>query len=317
MRRPADRPGPAPVLDEDLLPGSSETVYLEAVAAVEEETREAEPEAVRGKVGLGTWVCLGWLVLIIVLAAIAGFLPLPDPKRTGLGPVSQGFTGAHPFGLDDLGRDMLSRVIFGARVSLIVGFSSIALGLLVGGALGVVAGYYRGRIEGLIMWAMDVLLAFPALVFALAIVTFMGQSLRNVTIAIAVIAVPPIARLVRSTTLNYAQREFVLAARSLGAKNRRIIAREILPNVVVPAFSFGLIGVALAIVGEGALAFLGLSVRLPTPTWGGMIDEGRTVLQQAPHVSLVPCGVLFITILALNYLGDTLRAHFDVREGAL
>jgi peptide/nickel transport system permease protein len=287
------------------------------VAAVEEETREAEPEAVRGKVGLGTWVCLSWLVLVIVLAAIAGFLPLPDPKRTGLGPVSQGFTGAHPFGLDDLGRDMLSRVIFGARVSLIVGFSSIALGLLVGGALGVVAGYYRGRIEGLIMWAMDVLLAFPALVFALAIVTFMGQSLRNVTIAIAVIAVPPIARLVRSTTLNYAQREFVLAARSLGAKNRRIIAREILPNVVVPAFSFGLIGVALAIVGEGALAFLGLSVRLPTPTWGGMIDEGRTVLQQAPHVSLVPCGVMFVTILALNYLGDTLRAHFDVREGAL
>ena len=317
MRRPADRPGPAPVTDEDLLPGSSETVYLEAVAAAEEETREAEPEAVRAKVGFGTWVCLGWLVLIIVLAAIAGFLPLPDPKRTGLGPVSQGFTGAHPFGLDDLGRDMLSRVIFGARVSLIVGFSSIALGLLVGGALGVVAGYYRGRIEGLIMWAMDVLLAFPALVFALAIVTFMGQSLRNVTIAIAVIAVPPIARLVRSTTLNYAQREFVLAARSLGAKNRRIIAREILPNVVVPAFSFGLIGVALAIVGEGALAFLGLSVRLPTPTWGGMIDEGRTVLQQAPHVSLVPCGVMFVTILALNYLGDTLRAHFDVREGAL
>ena len=145
----------------------------------------------------------------------------------------------------------------------------------------------------------------------------MGQSLRNVTIAIAVIAIPPIARLVRSTTLNYAQREFVLAARSLGAKNRRIIAREILPNVVVPAFSFGLIGVALAIVGEGALAFLGLSVRLPTPTWGGMIDQGRTVLQQAPHVSLVPCAVMFATILALNYLGDTLRARFDVREGAL
>src|SRR4030081_1053815 len=147
MRRSADRPGltDSPLDAEALLPGSSETVYLEAVAAVEEEHREAEPEAVRRKVGVGNWVCLGWLVLIIVLAAIAGFPPLPDPKRTGLGPVSQGFTGAHPFGLDDLGRDMLSRVIFGARVSLIVGFASIGLGLLVGGALGIIAGYYRGH----------------------------------------------------------------------------------------------------------------------------------------------------------------------------
>ena len=145
----------------------------------------------------------------------------------------------------------------------------------------------------------------------------MGQSLRNVTLAIAILAIAPIARIIRASTLTFSEREFVLAARALGAKNRRIIIREILPNVALPAASFALVAVAVAIVAEGTLAFLGLSVPAPTPTWGGMIADGRTLLEQAPHISFVPSIAMFLTVLALNFVGDSLRARFDVREGAL
>jgi peptide/nickel transport system permease protein len=226
--------------------------------------------------------------------------------------------GAHFwFGTDENGRDMLSRTIYGARVSLMVGFASIFLGLVIGGGLGVVAGYYQGRIGTFIMGCMDVMLAFPALVFALVIVTFLGASLLNVTVAIAVISIPQIARIIRASTLTFAEREFVMAARTLGAKNWRIITREILPNVILPAASFVLIAVALAIVGEGTLAFLGLSVPAPQPTWGGMINEGRTFLEIDPYISLIPAAAMFVTVLAFNFAGDSLRAFFDVKEGAL
>jgi peptide/nickel transport system permease protein len=167
------------------------------------------------------------------------------------------------------------------------------------------------------MGCMDVLLAFPALVFALALISFLGQSLRNVVIAIAVLSVAPIARVIRASTLTFSEREFVVAARALGAKDFRIITREILPNVAVPTLSFGLIAVAVAIVAEGGLAFLGLSVRPPTSSWGGMINEGRTYLAHAAYMSLIPAGVLFVTVLAFNFVGDSLRSRFDPRRGAL
>jgi peptide/nickel transport system permease protein len=200
---------------------------------------------------------------------------------------------------------------------MIVGFSSIAMGLVVGGTLGLIAGYYKGRVGRLIMGLMDVLLAFPALVLALAIITFLGQNLRNVVIAIAILAVAPIARVIRASTLSFSEREFVVAARALGAKNFRIITREILPNVAVPTLSFSLVAVAVAIVAEGGLAFLGLSVRPPQPSWGGMINEGRTFLAHTPEMSLIPAAVLFITVLAFNFVGDSLRVRFDPRVGAL
>src|SRR5437764_867419 len=152
---------------------------------------------------------------------------------------------------------------------------------------------------------------------ALAIITFLGQNLPNVILAISILAIAPIARLIRSATLSVSQREFVLAARSLGAKNWRIITREILPVVMLPVFSYALIGVAVAVTAEGALAFLGLSVAAPTPTWGGMITDGRVYLQQDPWIAFIPAIVLFITVLALNFAGDSLRTRFDVREGGL
>ncbi|HZQ28224.1 MAG TPA: ABC transporter permease [Acidimicrobiales bacterium] len=277
----------------------------------------AEDVAARRKLPVLFWVSLGWLVLVAVLAVVAGVLPLPRPTETGAGPARMGPSAQHWLGTDSLGRDMLSRTIYGARVSLLVGFTSIAAGLLVGGTIGVLAGYYRGRFETVAMGAMDVLLAFPSLVFALALVSFLGPRLSTVILAIGVLSVAPIARVVRASTLTFAQREFVLAARTVGAKNRRIIVSEILPNVVPAALSFALVAVAVAIVAEGALSFLGLSVAAPTATWGSMINEGRTLLQEAPHISFVPSAAMFLTVLALNFAGDALQARFDVREGRL
>ncbi|HVT76293.1 MAG TPA: ABC transporter permease [Acidimicrobiales bacterium] len=267
----------------------------------------------RRRLGVMFWLSIGWVVLIIFLAVFAGVLPLPDPNAQRAA-INLNPSIHHLLGTDSLGRDMLSRVIYASRVSLTVGFASIFLGLLVGGSMGVIAGYYRGRVDRLLMGIADVMLAFPALVFALAIVTFLGQNLRNVTIAIAVISIAPIARIVRASTLTFAQREFVTAARTLGATNWRIIVREILPNVAIPVASFSFIAVALAIVGEGGLAFLGLSVHAPTPTWGGMINDGRSFLQDHPNLSLIPSTVLFVTVLALNFAGDALRARFDTKD---
>lgn len=276
----------------------------------------AVPFAPKRRLGVVFWVSVAWIALVILGAIFASTLPLKNPDNP-LAVPSLGASVHYPLGTDDLGRDMLARIVFGARVSIIVGFTSIAIGLAVGGTLGVIAGYYKGRIGRLIMGCMDVLLAFPALVLALAIVTFLGQNLRNVVIAIGVLAVAPIARVIRASTLTFAEREFVTAARALGAKNGRIIVREILPNVALPTLSFGLVAVAVAIVAEGGLAFLGLSVRPPTPSWGSMINEGRTYLQQAPQISLIPAAVMFLTVLAFNFVGDSLRARFDVRQGAL
>ena len=268
------------------------------------------------KLGLGFWLPVGWLMLIIILAAMAPILPLPNPNAINSAP-KLGLSTHHLLGTDDLGRDIFSRVIFGARVSLVVGFASVAMGLVVGGTLGLIAGFYGGLADTALLTLANVLLAYPSLVLALAIIAFIGQSLRNVVIVIAVLAVGPIILIVRANTLTFAQRDFVLSARALGAKGRRIIIREILPNVIPAAVAFSCVGIGLAIVAEGSLAFLGLSVPLPTPTWGGMINEGKSVLQQAPGVSLWPALAMFVTVLSLNLAGDRLRAFFDIREGAL
>jgi len=276
----------------------------------------------RKRLGIGFWVCVAWLALIVGVALLAPLLPLDDPNRTGVGPARMGpfEDGAHVLGTDALGRDMLSRVVAGARVSLAVGFMSIVFGLVLGGLIGLVSGYYRGKLEATLMGLMDALLAFPALIFGLAVITFVARSNANiwhVTLTIGVLSVPSISRIIRASTLTFSQREFVQAARTLGAKDGRILRREILPNVLPPALSFSLIAVAVAIVAEGGLAFLGLSVAPPQPTWGGMINEGRQVLRDAAHVSLVPSFVMLLTVLALNYAGDALSSKLQVREGGV
>lgn len=273
------------------------------------------------KAGVVFWLSVVWLVVIVLTAILYPVLPLENPTRTGVGPARTGpFGDAGLLGTDSLGRDMLARIAVGARVSLAVGFMSIFFGLVVGGFIGVISGYFRGKLEAVLMSLMDAMLAFPALVLGLAIITFVANNNANiwhVTFTIGVLSVPSISRIIRASTLAFSQREFVLAARTLGAKDWRIIRREILPNVLPPALSFSLIAVAVAIVAEGALAFLGLSVRPPTPTWGGMINEGRQVLRDAAHVSLIPSFVMLLTVLALNYAGDALQSKLAFREGGV
>lgn len=295
------------------MPASPVELTIDAVVEPERLDEEGAPK----RLGLLFWLSVGWLALIALLAVLADALPFHDPTVPGVGPAREGPNGQTWLGSDALGRDILARTVYGARVSLVVGFSAIAASLLIGGTIGLLAGYFRGRFETVVMGAVDVLLAFPALVLGLALVSFLGPSLGTVTLAIAVLSIAPIARIIRANTLTFAQREFVLAARTLGARNRRIIVSEILPNVLPAALSFALVAVAVAIVAEGALAFLGLSVPPPQPTWGSMINEGRTILEDAPHVSFVPSGAMFLTVLALNFAGDSLRARFEIREGKL
>ncbi|QFY06619.1 ATP-binding cassette domain-containing protein [Nonomuraea phyllanthi] len=272
---------------------------------------------VLGRMGPGFWAAAGWIALVLLAAVLADVLPLARYDETLAGPPRSGPSAAHPFGTDGLGRDVLSRVVHGARVSLGVGVGAVLLGLGIGAPLGILAGYRRRAADTVIMAVNDVAQAFPALVFALAVVAFAGANLRNVLIVLGVLGVPSWVRLVRGATLTYAEREFVLAARVLGARDRRILWREIVPNVAVPAASYAFIGMAVVVVAEGGLAFLGLSVQAPTPTWGGLINEGRTLLETAPHVVLAPSLVMFLTVLSFNLVGDRLRALTDVRESGL
>ena len=283
-----------------------------------EVTLKAEEELIAPRrLGVGFWLAAGWLVLITLLAVLAPVLPLRDPSNTLDGLPSEGlFSGHNVLGTDGAGRDLLARTIFGARISLLIGFASVAFGLLLGGTLGILAGYYRGKLEGALMALTDVSLAFPAIVFAVLLVTVLGQQLGSVLLAIGIISIAPISRLARANTLAFSQREFVVAARGLGARNLRIMRREILPNVIVPMTSLALLGVGLAIVAEGALAFLGLSVRGDVLSWGNLIESGAfgNTLKTTPLAAFVPITALFLTVLSLNFLGDRLRSYFDVRE---
>ena len=223
----------------------------------------------------------------------------------------------HWLGTDDSGRDTLARLVSGSQVALLVGVVAIAIGMLIGGTIGMIAGYFRGATEGILMTIVDIALAYPALVLAIAIVAFRGQSLFNVCLAIAIVAIPAFARIARGATLTFAEREFVTAARVMGGRHRRIIFRELLPNVILPVMAFALLAVAVAIVAEGGLAFLGLSVQAPRASWGSMIKDGYTVINEAPFVVVVPSVVMFITVLSFNLVGDKFRELFDVKEGVL
>ncbi|GAA1628584.1 dipeptide/oligopeptide/nickel ABC transporter permease/ATP-binding protein [Nonomuraea maheshkhaliensis] len=271
----------------------------------------------RRRAGLGFWLAAGWIGLILLAALLADLLPFARYDETLAGPPQSGPSAAHPFGTDGLGRDVLSRVVYGARVSLGVGIGAVLLGLGIGAPLGILAGYRRKAADAVIMAVNDVAQAFPALVFALAVVAFAGANLRNVLIVLGVLGVPSWVRLIRGATLTFAEREFVLAARVLGTRDRRILWREIVPNVAVPAASYAFIGMAVVVVAEGSLAFLGLSVQAPTPTWGGLINEGRTLMETAPHVVLAPSIAMFLTVLSFNLVGDRLRSLTDVRESGL
>lgn len=285
----------------------------------------AEPtddDLVKKTLGLAFWLCVGWLALIILAAVFAPWLPLKDPDETlinpDLGRPPYSPSPTYWFGTDQNSRDVFSRTIFGARVSLTVGFVAVASGMLIGGSLGILAGYFRGVADKIISFVFVVLLSFPALVLAILITSLLNRSLFTISATLGFLAIAPIGRLSRATTIQYAEREFVLAARTLGAKHPRIIIRELLPNVVIPMGALALLGMAIAIVAEGGLAFLGLSVQ-KEETWGKLIQlgSGTRDLQDAPWISMGPILILFLTVLSLNYAGDKIRAYFDVREISL
>jgi len=275
----------------------------------------ATPGKAKRKLGPFFWLAVAWLTVLVLLAVFAPVLPFVDsPKEFFPDAFRTTPSAEHWFGGDAIGRDLFARVVYGARVSLTVGVSSIAIGLAIGGPPGLIAGYFRGAIDTFITSVANIMLAFPSLILALALVSFMGQNLRNVILALAILSIPRLIRITRAATLTFSQREFVMASRTLGASHWRVVTREVLPNVVPPMLSFALLAIAVVIVAEGALSFLGLSVEAPTASWGGIINEGRDLLDEAPHISLIPCGVMFLTLLSLNYVGDRLRQIWDVRE---
>lgn len=278
---------------------------------------EVPRTARRRSLGWVFWLAFVWVVIVLFGALAADFLPILDPAKISLLHRRQPPSAMYLLGTDHLGRDVLARVIYASRASLTVGLISAFLGLLVGGIFGVLAGYFRGRLETVTMGTMDVLLAFPPIVLALAIIAYLGQSVVNLTLILALLSVPAATRVARASTLAIAEREFVLAARALGATHLRIMVRELLPNVALPLFVYTLIVVAVLIVGEGALSFLGLGVPPPTPSWGSMMSEGREQLDVAPHIAFIPAAVMFLTVLSFNLLGDTLRSLTDPRRSAL
>lgn len=276
--------------------------------------------------GIGFWLSVVWTLLIAFFSITAPYLPFIDKPGTFsiANPSLGGPSAEFWFGTNKNGDDIFSQVVNGGRTSMIIALSVVVLGLLSGGIVGMIAGFFRGRVDRVISAVVDTLLAFPALVLALAMISIFardGSTVRpNLPVVIgslSILSIAPLARITRGITLSFAEREFVTAARTLGAKNGRIIRREILPNLIPPMAVFSLTVIAVVIVAEGALAFLGLSVSAPAPTWGKLILSGRPDLDSNPHVAFFPAGVMFLTILALNYIGDVLQGKFTVREGAL
>jgi peptide/nickel transport system permease protein len=255
------------------------------------------------------------IVALAALAAVAGPLVSPhDPAVQTLALRLEGPTLAHPFGLDELGRDILARVLAGARVSLAVGLAVVSVSALVGTLLGALAGYFGGALDDIVSRVMDVLLAFPGILLAIALVAVLGPSLANVVLALTVIGWVGYARLVRGQVLRTRELEFVQAARALGAGAPRILRRHVIPSALPSVIVQATLGMAAAIIAEASLSFLGLGVQPPTPSWGTMLDAGRAHLFDAPHLTIFPGMAIAILVLGLNFLGDGLRDRLDPRR---
>lgn len=269
----------------------------------------------RGVLRLG--LPCAWLLLVLGCAIAADWLPLPSPTDMDFAAAEQGPSAAHLLGADLDGRDILSRLAHGARVSLAVSLIAPLIGLVFGSALGLLAAWYGGPLRTAILALLDAMLAFPSLVFALGLTVVLGPSVQNVTLALGVMSIPAFARIARANALPLIGREFVLAARTAGASDLQIMLREILPNMRMSLLTYALTIMSVMIVAEGSLSFLGVGVPPPTPSWGGMIAEGRESLERVPHASLIPAAAMFLTVLSLNLLGDSLRQRRGGGRGGL
>jgi peptide/nickel transport system permease protein len=326
------------VKDRDLIqeapvsPTELDVVAGEGILISPEVDTQAEIERARTKkLGVMGWVAIAWLALVAIMTIAPGVFPIPDLRERSVEALRSGNFGpqsGHPLGIDGSGYDMLAKVVHGARASILVSVGAIAIGMLVGGFLGLVAGYFRGKLDTVLTSMFNVMLAFPQLILALTLVTVFanqqgvsyGRRVSVVMLAIGIVSIPILGRITRANTLAWAQREFVLAAKVIGTKTFRIMFREVLPNVLPAMFSIALLGVGIAIVVEGGLALLGVGVPpgIESPSWGNLIASLRSQLFLGrPWGVFAPSVAVFLTVLSLNYLGDVVRARFDVRESVL
>lgn len=296
--------------------------------AIESDQLEPVPEGGRKKrkgIGVMAWIAIAWIVGLLLVSLLAPALGIPDPNKSFPEIARQGPVAGHPLGGDANGRDLLARIIYGTRASFAVGFGAVAFGLVIGGFLGLVTGFFRGRVDSIATPLMNVLLAIPQFVLALSLVTVLAagegvsstRRLGVVVLGLGIVSIPILGRITRANTLAWSEREFVLAARAMGAKSWRVMFREVLPNVLPAMLSIALLGVGIAIVAEGGLSLFGVGVQLPTPSWGNIIAENKDQLRRSPQIVMFTVIVLFLTVLALNYLADVVSRKFEVRESVL
>jgi len=258
-----------------------------------------------------SWIGLLFFVIVVVLAIAAPVLSPFDPNDQNIMEKLRPPSVEHWLGTDSFGRDTLSRLLYGARVSLVIGVVSTLAAMVIGSAIGMLAGWHGGRLDTITMQAMDVLLAFPSLILGLILVAMLGPSMHNIIIAIALTSIPPFARIARAPTIAIKEREFVMAGRALGYSDTRIVGGHILPNILPEILVMGSLWLANAIRTEASLAFVGLGVKPPTATWGGMIREGFENILDSYTLALVPSIAILLVIFALNLLGDGLRDAID------
>jgi peptide/nickel transport system permease protein len=262
------------------------------------------------------WFYLGVAILLLFAAAalLAPMIVPHDSTRQNLANDLVAYSSEHPLGTDKLGRDILSRLIYGARISLTVGLATVALSLTIGLVIGSLSGYWGGWIDQLLMRTVDILMAFPGILLAIAFTAVLGPGLDHVILALCLIGWTGYARLVRGEILSLREREFIHAARALGCTPSRTILRHLVPNLLPPLMIQATFGLAAAIIAEGSLSFLGLGVEPPTPSWGAMLNEGRQFLLVAPHLTTYPGLAIMFTVFALNLVGDALQEKLENRS---
>jgi ABC-type dipeptide/oligopeptide/nickel transport system permease subunit len=256
------------------------------------------------------------LVLLAFVMVTANFIAPYDPIRMNVGAPQSPPSAQHWFGTDRFGRDVLSRIMYGTRVSLLIAFVSVLVAVIVGSGLGIVAAYYEGPVDSIAGRVMDIFLSFPALLLAIAIAAMLGPSELNVILAISVVYCPRYFRVARAPALAEKHIDYVEAARALGEREHIILIRHVVPNIVSPVIVQSAIGLSAAILIEASLGYLGLGVQPPSPSWGTMLNEGRTFLQTAPWLSIFPGLAIFLAVLAFNLVGDGLRDYLDPRTRA-
>ncbi|MFE5705184.1 ABC transporter permease [Rhodococcus sp. ACS1] len=286
---------------------------LDQIPDIEAEVEKPVVRVKKKKRSVIVWSAYFWLAMVLVLAVTANFLPIADyAAPVGESRLSPSFGSIDLLlGTDSFGRSILSRCIHGARVSLVVGTVAGITGLAIGTTLGMIAGFFGRKVDSGISLLADAMLAFPPLILLLALSSILTPSVKTILVGLTLVTVPSFIRLARATTISWTSREFVRAAKNLGASNSRILLKEILPNVLPALGAFFPIVIAALIVAEGSLSFLGLGLPPPQPSWGGMISDGKSSIATSPHIVFVPSMVIFLTVFALNQVGDHLRLRFD------